>query len=109
MKKVTKQYKIIILTLIFEFILNILVQLLPASLKKMISLFSSSLGISYNLFWLIITITLFIIVVIISLKKLNQKDNKDEKVKKTTNERFINQYGDNSVYIESNKGDFNIR
>lgn len=109
MKKVTKQYSIIILTLILEFILNIMVQLLPDSFKKIISQFSSYLGISYNLFWLIITIIILIIVVIISLKDLNSKGDKEERVTRNSSKRVINQYGDKSIYIENNNGDIDLK
>lgn len=110
METKTKPIIIIIVIFIFDLITNILVQLLPDNFRRVITMLSENIGISYSIFWLIITSVIVITTLFLILKQKKEKTSKVEILERQRNSdgRVVNQYGEKSIYIEKNDSNITI-
>lgn len=105
-----------VILLILNVLLSITIQLLPDSVKLVLSKISSTFGLSYTIFWLLLFILILVLILFFVWKQALR--NKEEVVlnkgmqnidTKNNSSRTINQYGSNSTYVENIKGDINIK
>jgi len=109
MKTVSRQSQLIVIILFFDLILNIIIQLIPNSIKLFITRFSSFIGLSYTIFWFLLTTIIVLIILFISIKKIRIEETKDQLFNKEGGKRVVNQYGSKSIYIEKSERDINIK
>jgi uncharacterized membrane protein YdjX (TVP38/TMEM64 family) len=108
MKTISSQSRLVTLVLFFDLILNILVQLIPDTIKSHLTGYVALFGLTYTTFWLILTSIIVLIILFISIKKNKSDKISEQSMNKKATKRIVNQFGDKSVYIEKNQGDFKV-
>jgi len=105
-----KKKKAIVLTigvLILGFVLNFLFGIVPDDLKKSMTHFSNSIGLSYTLFWIICTLLVATVTLYFVWKQTLNNETENTPMQNETNTKNIKQ-GKGSVYVEKSEGPINM-
>jgi len=100
--------------LIAGLVLNFLFGHMPPSFKQKLNSFASQLGMSYTLFWILIT-SLVVLISLVFVWKQSASENTDQQNKaistapeQQSNDRKVKMTGEKSLYVEKNEGNINI-